>query len=166
MTTTAFSITAISLLLVGLACNSSYTVYVFAAPRSPNFDSSTDCANDPEVLAVSCCWTESDEEGIEIKYCQICDIDLATGDYVTCGQVHQAFTAPPTSGDSVFPRDGVLEQPPNPPPKNDANVPSDGGVLEQPNTPQRTPGGGVNVPLEGGVLDQPSTDQSLAGPAR
>ncbi len=57
---------------------------VYALPPDKNFGG--ECDNAPEFLAISCCWTETDAEGIEIEYCQHCDIDTKTGDFTGCGE--------------------------------------------------------------------------------
>lgn len=59
---------------------------VYALPPDKNFGGK--CDNNVEKLTVSCCWTETDAEGIEIEYCQHCDVDTKTGDIVGCGEKH------------------------------------------------------------------------------
>lgn len=59
---------------------------VYALPPDKNFGG--ECDNNTEKLTVSCCWTETDEEGIEIEYCQHCDVDTKTGDITGCGEKH------------------------------------------------------------------------------
>ena len=51
---------------------------VYAAPPDKNFGG--ECNSEHWLLRVSCCWTETDAEGIEIEYCQSCDVDTKTGD--------------------------------------------------------------------------------------
>jgi hypothetical protein len=55
---------------------------VYAVPPDKNFGGK--CDNHTDLLVVSCCWTETDAEGIEIEYCQSCDIDTGTGDFSDC----------------------------------------------------------------------------------
>jgi hypothetical protein len=56
---------------------------VYAVPPDKNFGGK--CDNIVDLLAVSCCWTETDKKGIEMEYCQYCDIDTKTGDLSNCG---------------------------------------------------------------------------------
>ena len=57
---------------------------VYALPPDKNFGGK--CDNDVENLHINCCWTETVKEGIEIEYCQNCDIDTNTGDITNCGK--------------------------------------------------------------------------------
>ena len=59
---------------------------VYVIPPDKNFGG--ECDNAPEDLRISCCWTETDSEGIEIEYCQHCNVDTKTGDITGCGEKH------------------------------------------------------------------------------
>ncbi len=84
-----------------------------AVPPDPRFGGSdTDfCMNSPESLSAVCCWTEEDDEGIEIQVCQICALNTQTGNFDDCGEVHQAFKGPLSSNDITQDKGGVLEDP-------------------------------------------------------
>jgi hypothetical protein len=92
-----------------------------------------DCVPFSNVDEVQCCQTETDDKGIEIKWCTDC---VNTSPPSNCGPRYQEAgigETPPPAGPSVLPEDGVLEQPPRPPPF-DPTTPLQGGVLEQPPT--------------------------------
>ena len=73
----------------------------YGAIKDQNFDMGK-CKNEPETLTVLCCWTETDEEGIEIEYCQSCNVDTDKGEISNeCGEVFTDNTTPPTASDSV-----------------------------------------------------------------
>jgi hypothetical protein len=108
----------------------------YAVPQDSNFGGGQ-CKDSPEALSVTCCWYESDEEGIEIRYCQHCDIDLNTGDVTNnCGEKHPVGLMPSTSNGNVGPNDGEIiddtQQPNYNSPLTDQRVqPGNLGVLEQ-----------------------------------
>lgn len=83
----------------------------YAVPQDSNFGAGK-CEDTPEVLSVTCCWYETDEEGIEIRYCQTCDIDIKTGDVTNnCGNKTVMDHMPPTFNDNVVPNDGKIVEP-------------------------------------------------------
>ncbi len=110
--------------------------YANAVPQDPNF-SGGKCEDNPAALVVTCCWYESDEEGIEIRYCQHCDIDIKTGDVTNnCGEKHLVgYMPPPYKGNVVPEGDIVIDdaKQPNPQsPVTDQRVPlGNVGTLEQ-----------------------------------
>lgn len=71
----------LSILLVFLSITISG---VYALPPDKNFGG--ECTNSPETLSIGCCWSETDEEGIEIEYCQQCGVDTKTGGITGCGE--------------------------------------------------------------------------------
>jgi hypothetical protein len=94
-----------------------------------------DCVPFANVDEVQCCQTETDDKGIEIKWCTDC---VNTSPPSNCGPRYQEAgigETPPPAGPSVLPEDGVFEQPPTFSPFNPA-APLQGGVSEQqPQTP-------------------------------
>ena len=95
------------------------------------------CEDDPESLSVTCCWKETDEEGISIDYCQNCNIDTEKGDITNdCGEKHPRHLSPPTTNENIAPEDGKIidqtKQSNTNPPLNDQRVPAGNvSVLEQ-----------------------------------
>jgi hypothetical protein len=159
------------LLFVPLVYSISSIPNVCAAPREPGFDHpNAECvtrATDiPGGYETECCWSETDEEGISINYCQRCDYDPTTRTHSGCGEKYPMDAPPPTPTPSptvpgTVPEDGVLEQPEQPlfGGQNDAGVPPTGGIEQPPAATQPTPGGGAGVPTEGGSAEQPPTSQ-------
>ena len=81
-----------SVFIISIAC--SFVVYsVYAAPKAPGFGSSdaqcwTRADPPPNHYTTTCCWNETDAEGIELRYCQHCDYDPATKTHSGCGEAH------------------------------------------------------------------------------
>jgi hypothetical protein len=112
---------------------------VCAVPKDPRFGGSdTDyCTNSPELGVATCCWTEEDEEGIEIQYCQICEVNTETGEFGECGEVSQALKGPLKSNDITADKGGVFKEPDDT--DSDDNVLSkSGGVFEEPTDDNNT----------------------------
>jgi hypothetical protein len=147
-----FTTLPVIVLVLSLALPNTYAV-----PQDPNFGYY--CEDDPESLSVTCCWKETDEEGISIDYCQNCNIDTETGDITNdCGEKHPWPFSPPTTEENIVPGvEGGIEQPPTenePPIRSDNSVsPNDDSSAtddQQPNpsspiTNQRVPAGNVGV---------------------
>jgi hypothetical protein len=135
----------ISALVVLLVYSSYSTSDVFALTRGPVICQLVGSETD----VYECCQTETDDDGIEIQWCTMCDRALPEGSQCTERQPGRIF--------------GALEQPPTPPPSG-PSAPLQGGVLEQP------PSQGVAPPLtqdqgvlpEDGVLQLPPAEQDAA----
>lgn len=88
------------LLAAALIDSLSGTYYVLALPPDPNFEKG-DCINSLETLSVSCCWTEAHKSSqfnwVEWNVCQVCDIDVDTGDFIDCNEPEVTNTAMPPS---------------------------------------------------------------------
>jgi hypothetical protein len=133
--------------------------YISAAPKNPNFNTSDLCKNSPSILTATCCWYEDNPTGGKNKVCQTCNIDLETGDYVDCYDPIcpqcKPMATPPTTEDSVFPKDGkaVDDSKPKSPLADQRILPNE-GVLDQTETSDE--GNDMNNPdIGSGVLEQP-----------
>jgi hypothetical protein len=125
----------ISFLVVGLIYSSYSRSDVFAKPKVTRGQVECSGKGDPSNPAkrIKCCQTETDNKGIEIRWCTVCD---NTDPPSNCGPRYQERRAPTTG---------------------EANLPTGGGVIEQPATPKKH--GGTVLPKGGGALENPSTDQ-------
>ena len=174
----------ISVLLVALVYSSFTPFILYAAPYDPGWRSSQDCTI-TSFGGVLCCWTESGAEYCQTCVripegtpgteeggweCTTKEKSLeqpptpppfgptATLQGVVLEQLDKqpSLPAPPTTGESILPEDGVLEQPPTPPPFGPA-APLQGGVLEQPPSE-----GGVTQPADQGTGSEvPRTAEPL-----
>lgn len=126
------------IILVGVASIQISNTY--GAIKDQNFDMGK-CKNEPETLTVLCCWTETDEEGIEIEYCQSCNVDTDKGEISNeCGGVFTDNTTPPTASDSVLPKDGkILDEQPKSDLPTSGNTIFEGQMLEQAEIPSQSP---------------------------
>jgi len=87
----------------------------YAAPKDPNFDKG-ECRTIWEDLAKTCCWTETDEEGIELRMCQHCSLSPITMQTYSCGPAHPVGLVPSTADETISPKDGkaIYESEQNP----------------------------------------------------
>jgi hypothetical protein len=97
-------------------------------------------------FAKTCCQTETDDEGIEIKWCVHCDTSKPEGSQ--CGNRYQALETSPS--------------PPSGPKVPLENILPGGEAFQELTTPSSPPG--PFVPPQGGILQQTPPSQGVAPP--